>query len=258
MRTMQSMDEEMKILENRRLAQDVYLLALEAPAFDRNILPGCFVQVGIPSALQLLRRPLSIHRIDEGKLYLIYKVVGEGTKLLSQLPIGQRIKVFGPLGKGFPLPNQPAQRCLLIGGGVGVPPLYELARQLLGRGHEVQLFAGFRSATDDFATEAFADLNVNLRLTTEDGSLGSQGYVTSVLPSPQEIDVYYACGPLPFLHQVETTMGSKRKGYLSFEARMACGLGACYGCVIQTKEGLKRVCADGPVFPAGEVLYGGI
>lgn len=251
-----------RVSGHSRLAGDIYELRLSWPEFPAEAEPGCFLEVLIPDGRYSLRRPISLHEFDreKGEVVLLYKTVGEGTTFLAErVRVGDKLDVFGPLGHGYPLPEKPAQHALLIGGGIGLPPLYELGKRLKAAGHRVTVLAGFRSQDQAFALDRFAELGEVL-VSTEDGSLGRAGFVVNWLEEKlvESADLYYACGPLPLLRALETKLDGRLPGYLSFEERMACGIGACYGCVLDTKEGLRRVCADGPVFEAGEVIYGGI
>lgn len=248
-----------QILRNEKIAEDVFLLDLQVKDYEAAEVLGKFVEIKLPDGAYVLRRPISIHDFNEKTqvLTLIYKILGAGTDFLAKQMAGTKIAVLGPLGHGFPLPTAGKKHCLLIGGGVGVPPLYALGKALVAQGHQVTTILGFRDAASVFKAEAFAELGA-VHLATEDGSVGIKGFVTSFLNEElKAADVYYSCGPIPMLKALEANLPDM-EGWLSFEARMACGLGACYGCVVETQTGLQRVCADGPVFAAGEVVYGGI
>lgn len=248
----------MEILENAGIAKDVYKLVLRAKEQDfGQMMAGCFlnIKVGTGSEL-LLRRPISIFETDECEktISIIYKVLGKGTALMSGLKAGQFLSVLGPLGTGFPIQDE-SRKVLLVGGGVGVPPLYELGKRLREKGIEVETVLGFRDEESIFCREDFEQLGPT-HIATEDGSCGTKGYVTDAIKERNlNFDTIYACGPKLMLRALDEGYRETKKGFLSFEERMACGIGACYGCMTETKDGLKRVCKDGPVFKLGEVRY---
>ncbi|MBI5378625.1 MAG: dihydroorotate dehydrogenase electron transfer subunit, partial [Nitrospirae bacterium] len=212
----------------------------------------------------LLRRPFSVYRQGEGWVEILYKVVGKGTAAMAALRGGVRVDLIGPLGKGFPTPRNHAE-VLLVAGGVGIPPISLLAEEILRMkpDQRVRLYLGGKSRSDLPALERFQALGVQLTTTTEDGSFGAKGLVTE----PLERDlaslkthsaVVYACGPMPMLQAVgRMAMARKLTCYLSIEERMGCGLGACLGCVVRTKNSPvpQRVCTEGPVFEAGEIIW---
>ena len=248
----------MEILGNEPIAKEVYKMELRARELDfKEMMPGCFLNIRVGSGTELLlRRPISIFEADEenATLSIIYKVLGKGTKNLSLMKPGEMLDVLGPLGTGFPIQDE-AMKVLLVGGGVGVPPLYELGKRLVGKGIKVETVLGFRDEESIFCEEDFRKLGP-LYITTEDGSYGTRGYVTDVIKEKEiDFDTLYACGPKLMLKSLDETYKDTKKGFLSFEERMACGIGACYGCMTETKEGLRRVCKDGPVFGLGEVRY---
>ena len=248
----------MEILENAGIAKDVYKMMLRAKEQDfGQMMAGCFlnIKVGTGSEL-LLRRPISIFETDECEktISIIYKVLGKGTALMSGLKAGQFLSVLGPLGTGFPIQDE-SRKVLLVGGGVGVPPLYELGKRLREKGIEVETVLGFRDEESIFCREDFEQLGPT-HIATEDGSCGTKGYVTDAIKERDlNFDTIYACGPKLMLRALDEGYRETKKGFLSFEERMACGIGACYGCMTETKDGLKRVCKDGPVFTLGEIRY---
>lgn len=239
--------------------------------------PGQFFHVRCGDTVYpLLRRPISLFDYDEerGLLHLLYRVDGDGTRWLSRRVPGDTVDLLGPLGRGFPDPSAPSL-CTLIGGGIGIPPLYYLAKRLAGQGHRLRIVLGFASARISFLVKEFERLGEVL-VTTEDGTLGLRGRVTDGLEQlakasvPQRSpEVYYACGPLPMLKAVQAhyrsygdRMGQDGAGsitgYLSLEERMACGVGACLACVVPATPGAdgrdyRKICADGPVFAEGEI-----
>ena len=210
--------------------------------------PGQFINIALDGFY--LRRPISVCDYGPDAVTILYKVVGQGTRALSALPVGAQLDVLTGLGNGFDL-SLSGDKPLLIGGGVGIPPLYRLAKDLLAQGKTVQAVLGFRTGEDVFYQQEFQDLGAALTLVTEDGSLGKHGRVTDWLPT--DYSYFYTCGPEPMLRAVyDQTCTS---GQLSFEQRMGCGIGACLGCSCQTKYGDKRICKDGPVLVKEEILW---
>ena len=234
----------------RRLAGDVWELVL---AGDTSAVtaPGQFVNLELPG--KFLRRPISVCDWAEGRLTLLVKEAGEGTKELVRLPAGTALSTLSGLGNGFCLGAAP-EGAVLVGGGIGAAPLYGLAKRMLAAGRSVQVVLGFRSKEDAFYLEEFAALGLEVPAATEDGSLGTRGFVTDVLNSLPDCRYVLACGPTPMLRAVHA-LPQITGGQFSFEARMACGFGACVGCTIETKNGLRRVCKDGPVFQKEEILW---
>ena len=236
------------VLSNELIAKHVWRMRL-AGAEGLPIRSGQFVEIAVPG--QYLRRPISICDYAEGVLTIIYKVVGVGTDAMSQWQAGQQVDMLIGLGKGYDL-SRAGERPLLIGGGVGVPPLYMLARVLREQGKQVRVILGFNTKEEVFYEEEFRALGCAVEVTTVDGTYGTKGFVTEArLDEGLRIPCstyYYSCGPLPMLKAVMKHWGDG--GEVSMEERMGCGFGACMGCSIQTKEGPKRVCKDGPVFRA--------
>ena len=233
-----------EIQSNEQIAKNVYRMQLSGDT--TGILPGQFVNIRVQG--QFLRRPISVCNIADGILTIIYKVVGVGTEAMSQLPIGTQLDVLTILGNGYDL-TKAGDQPLLVGGGVGVPPMYMLARQLREMGKEVKVILGFNTQDEVFYEEEFRALGCDVIVTTVDGSHGVKGFVTNAMDGQQSY--YYTCGPLPMIKALINTLGTN--GEVSMEERMGCGFGACMGCTIQTTQGPKRVCKEGPVFPA-EVL----
>ena len=213
--------------------------------------PGQFVNIALEG--RYLRRPISVCDYDERTITLIYKVVGDGTAQMSRMAPGVRIDLLTGLGNGFST-DADTRRPLLVGGGVGVPPLYNLARRLLAEGREVQVVLGFNTAAEVFYADEFRALGCDVTVATADGSAGVAGFVTTAIAARGlDFDYFYACGPLPMLRAVDKA--AKTDGQLSFEERMGCGFGACMGCSWRTKNGSKRICKDGPVLERGELLW---
>ena len=233
-----------EIQSNEQIAKNVYRMQLCGDT--TGILPGQFVNIRVEG--QFLRRPISVCNIADGILIIIYKVVGVGTEAMSRLPIGTQLDVLTVLGNGYDL-SKAGDKPLLVGGGVGVPPMYMLARQLREMGKAVRVILGFNTKEEVFYEEEFRSLGCEVVVTTVDGSHGIKGFVTNALDGKQSY--YYTCGPLPMIKALLQAAGTN--GEVSMEERMGCGFGACMGCTIQTTQGPKRVCKEGPVFPA-EIL----
>ena len=233
-----------EIKSNEQIAKNVYRMLLAGDT--TGILPGQFVNIRVEG--QFLRRPISVCNITDGVLTIIYKVVGVGTEAMSHLPVGTQLDVLTVLGNGYDL-TKAGDAPLLVGGGVGVPPMYMLARQLREMGKTVKVILGFNTQDEVFYEEEFRALGCDVTVTTVDGSHGVKGFVTNAMDGQQSY--YYTCGPLPMIKALIGTLGTN--GEVSMEERMGCGFGACMGCTIQTTQGPKRVCKEGPVFPA-EIL----
>ena len=234
-----------EIKSNEQIAKNVYRMQLGGDT--TGILPGQFVNIRVEG--QFLRRPISVCNIADGILTIIYKVVGVGTEAMSHLPVGTQLDVLTVLGNGYDL-SKAGDAPLLVGGGVGVPPMYMLARQLREMGKEVKVVLGFNTQDEVFYEEEFRALGCDVIVTTVDGSHGVKGFVTNALDGQQSY--YYTCGPLPMIKALLQAAGTN--GEVSMEERMGCGFGACMGCTIQTTQGPKRVCKEGPVFPAEELI----
>ena len=234
-----------EIKSNEQIAKNVYRMLLAGDT--TGILPGQFVNIRV--AGQFLRRPISVCNIADGVLTIIYKVVGVGTEAMSHLPVGTELNVLTVLGNGYNL-SKAGNTPLLVGGGVGVPPMYMLARQLREMGKNVRVILGFNTKDEVFYEEEFRALGCDVTVTTVDGSHGVKGFVTNAMDGQQSY--YYTCGPLPMIKALINTLGTN--GEVSMEERMGCGFGACMGCTIQTTMGPKRVCKEGPVFAAEELL----
>ena len=234
-----------EIQSNEQIAKSVYRMQLCGDT--TGILPGQFVNIRVQG--QFLRRPISVCNIADGILTIIYKVVGVGTEAMSHLPIGTKLDILTVLGNGYDL-SKAGDAPLLVGGGVGVPPMYMLARQLREAGKKVRVILGFNTKDEVFYEGEFRALGCDVTVTTVDGSHGVKGFVTNALDGKQSY--YYTCGPLPMIKALLQAAGTN--GEVSMEERMGCGFGACMGCTIQTTKGPKRVCKEGPVFAASELL----
>ncbi|MBQ7639342.1 MAG: dihydroorotate dehydrogenase electron transfer subunit [Clostridia bacterium] len=235
------------IENNYKLAKDVYKMTLKGDVSEIKK-PGQFVNIALPGFY--LRRPISVCDKTENSLTLIYKTVGRGTQLLSSLSPGEKLSVLTGLGNGYDL-SPSGERPVLVGGGVGTPPLYLLAKELIKNNKKISVVLGFNTADEVFYEEEFRALGCEVSVSTLDGSKGVKGYVTNALPD--NYTYFYACGPEPMLKALYNA--AKTDGQISFEERMGCGFGACVGCTKKTKNGYKRVCKDGPVFFKEEILW---
>ncbi|MEH6905038.1 dihydroorotate dehydrogenase electron transfer subunit [Neobacillus drentensis] len=249
-----------KISSQQEIAADIYELTVHGELVEQISAPGQFVHIRVSNRWDpLLRRPISISSFDKKQksMTMIYRKDGKGTTLLAQSGPGELIDILGPLGNGFPVNEvSVGETALLVGGGIGVPPLYELSNQLVAKGVKVIHVLGFQTAEAVFYENEFLN-NGETYVTTVDGSYGRQGFVTDVMKDLQ-FDCIYTCGPTPMLKAIEQGYSDK-KVFLSLEERMGCGIGACFACVCKSADDLtgvsyKKVCSDGPVFRAGEVL----
>ena len=233
--------------ENIPLTDSVYRMTLRGDELPEQR-PGQFVNIRLEGLF--LRRPVSVYDFRPGCLTIIYKTVGTGTRQMASLPAGTTLNVLTGLGNGYDL-SKAGERPLLLGGGVGVPPLYLLARKLREEGKPVTAVLGFNTRAEVFGEEAFRALGCKTIVTTADGSCGTKGFVTDALPD--EYSYFYTCGPEPMLKAVyRKTVTS---GQFSFEERMGCGFGACMGCSCKTITGYKRICREGPVLEKEEILW---
>jgi dihydroorotate dehydrogenase electron transfer subunit len=235
------------ILDNEKIAKDIYKMKLSGDCSEFSA-PGQFVNIKIDGLY--LRRPISIACYDSNSFTIIYKVVGEGTKAMSSMKAGAMLWILAPLGNGYDI-SKICEKPLLIGGGVGVPPMYGLALSLLSINKKPEIILGFNSKEDVFFLDEFRKLGLNVTVTTVDGSLGIKGFVTDAMET-LEFDYICSCGPEPMLKAVYDHGTS---GQFSFEARMACGFGSCMGCSCETKYGSKRICKDGPVLFREEIKW---
>ncbi len=234
------------VTENTKIAKNVYKMTLAGDT-GKITAAGQFVNIRIEGLY--LRRPISVCDYNEKEIVLIYKVVGKGTEKMSEMPVGTELDVLTGLGNGYDL-SASGENPLLIGGGVGVPPLYNLAKKLIAAGKKVSVILGFNTADEIFYEEEFKKLGAAVYVTTADGSYGTKGFVTAVKPQHSYV---YACGPVPMLKAVYD--GFDGDGEFSFEERMGCGFGACMGCTCKTKYGNKRICKGGPVLKKEEIVW---
>ena len=236
-----------EILTNTPLTSSVYKMTLRGDT-SAITAPGQFVEIALPG--KFLRRPISVCDWAENSLTLIYKVVGHGTEQMASLPAGTRLDVLTGLGNGYDT-TLSGENPVLVGGGVGVPPLYALCKKLITEGKNPRVILGFNQESEIFLAKEFEALGVPTHIATADGSVGTKGFVTDVLKT-MDYSYFYSCGPMPMFRAMEAVVTTS--GEFSFEERMGCGFGACMGCSIQTKSGAKRVCKDGPVFLREEVF----
>lgn len=216
---------------------------------NQGVKAGQFINIKIDGFY--LRRPISVCEIISGGLKIIYKIVGKGTEVLSRMKTGEKLDVLIGLGNGYDL-SLSGDKPLLIGGGVGVPPMYELCKQLIAKGKAVTVILGFNAKSEVFYEKEFENLGAKVIVTTADGSYGIKGFVTDAMKG-LDYSYFYTCGPEPMLKAVhkQSTTG----GEMSFEERMGCGFGACMGCSCKTLTGNKRICKEGPVLKKGEILW---
>ena len=239
-----------KVVANEPLTPDVWRMVL---AGDTQWItrPGQFVNIELDGLY--LRRPISISDWSEDAITIIYKVVGRGTEQMSRMTEGQELDVLTGLGNGFDADVE-CQQPLLVGGGVGVPPLYRLAKELIARGRKVSVVLGFNTAKEVFYADEFRTLGADVYVSTADGTVGTKGFVTDAIrENGVEFDFFYSCGPLPMLKALCDC--TEVSGELSFEERMGCGFGACMGCSCKTLAGNKRICKDGPVMKREEIIW---
>lgn len=250
-----------EVVSNLCIADSIYELTLSGAMVNEMNEPGQFVHVKVSNGLDpMLRRPISISSInkEEDKFTIIYRKQGRGTSLLAEKRPGEMVDILGPLGNGFPVEVvAPKETAILVGGGIGVPPLYELAKQLVNKGVKVISILGFQDESAVFYESKFSELGETY-IATVDGSYGTKGFVTDVITGKRlNGDILYSCGPTPMLRALEAGSYAPRV-YLSLEERMGCGIGACFACVCHVKDdpnghAYKKVCSDGPVFRVGEV-----
>ena len=237
-----------EIIENRPLTKNVFLMRLSGDTSDITA-PGQFVNLKLDGFF--LRRPISVCDSEDGILTLVYKVVGKGTELMSKMSVGEKIDILTGLGNGYNT-EKSGTSPLLVGGGVGVPPLYKLAKKLIGEGKSVTVILGFNTADEVFYEKEFSDLGAKVIVATVDGSHGTRGFVTNAMEN-LSYTYFYSCGPEPMLKALYNA--SKSDGEMSFEERMGCGFGACMGCSCKTVTGNKRICKEGPVLAKEDIIW---
>lgn len=251
-----------EIVTKEQLKSDIFKFAIHSEEMAKIALPGQFLEIRVNDDIEpFLRRPISIHKINKEKneLEFIFQVKGKGTQILSSKKVGDKISIIGPLGKGtFAFENH--KKIAIIGGGIGVFPLYELARQASQKAN-ITTYLGFRSKDFVVLEDEFSKVSDKLVITTDDGSYKENGFAINFLKADcekEKPDCIYACGPLPMLKAVrDFAIQNNIECQVSLEERMGCGIGICLGCAVKDKnsEGYKHVCKDGPVFDVGDVIF---
>ena len=236
-----------EIISNEALTRDVYKMVLSG---DTSHVTNCGQFVNIQLDGLFLRRPISVCDYDDKTLTIIYKVVGKGTEAMSSMAPGKELDILTGLGNGYDL-SYAGENPVLLGGGVGVPPMYNLAKKLVAMGKQVSVILGFNTQSEIFYENEFKALGCDVTVTTVDGSYGVKGFVTDALPA--NYTYFYTCGPEPMLKAVYKA--TTTSGQMSFEERMGCGFGACMGCSCKTLTGYKRICKEGPVMMKEEILW---
>lgn len=253
------------VIENRQIKKDHYLLTLHSSEKFKQPEPGNFFMLSVDSGLDpLLKRPFSIHRLIGSDFQILYRVVGRGTGLLSRRKPGELLDVTGPLGNKFPIANT-QDKIIFIAGGLGIAPIFSLAEKLIKK--KPLLFYGARTNEELLCVDELRTLGIEPVIATDDGSSGRKGNIVNVLRNFLASDsgrairessqlCLYACGPKPMLMALsQLAIKYDLKGYMALEQNMACGLGTCLGCVVNTKKGYKRVCKEGPVFSIKEIIW---
>ena len=236
------------IVSNVALTDSVYKMVLQGDT-SAITAPGQFVNLQLDGLY--LRRPISVCDLDGDKLTIVYKAVGKGTEQMSRMEAGEKVDILTGLGNGYDL-SLAGDKPVLLGGGVGVPPMYLLAKKLLEQGEKVSVILGFNTKSEIFYEEEFKNLGCDVTVTTVDGSYGTKGFVTTALEAI-DYTYFYTCGPEPMLKAVYKATNTS--GQMSFEERMGCGFGACMGCSCKTLTGYKRICKEGPVMKKEEILW---
>jgi dihydroorotate dehydrogenase electron transfer subunit len=257
-----------KIIKNKLVKGSYFHLLLNAPEIAKKASPGQFVNIKVSDNLEpLLRRPLSIHRVNKNNIQMLYEVVGKGTQILSKRKSGEYLDIVGPLGNGFKLTSKGSGLNILVAGGMGVAPLLFLAERLADRKlqmakHRDLVLIGAKTKNQVCCVDEFKKIGCDVKLATDDGTVGFRGRVTALLKEVLRLATsdkrlaIYACGPRPMLKAVsEISRKFKVPAQISLEEHMGCGIGACMGCVVRTNFGYKRVCKDGPVFLSDEIIW---
>ena len=237
-----------EIILNEKLTDNVYKMIIKGDT-SAITAPGQFVNIKLEG--KYLRRPISICDYSEKDITLIYKVVGVGTEQMAEMSEGESLDVLVGLGNGYSTAES-GEKALLIGGGVGVPPLYNLCKKLISEGKEASVILGFNTKSEIFLYDDFKALGAKVTVATADGSFGVKGFVTDAMKD-MDYSYFYTCGPEPMFRAIESV--AKSSGQYSFEERMGCGFGACMGCSCKTKYGNKRICKDGPVLKREEIVW---
>lgn len=263
-----SKEQNAKIVANQNIRGPYYKIIVEAPEIAIKALPGQFVSIKIADDYEpLLRRPFSIYRTQGNSIEILYEIVGQGTEVLSRKKSGEHLDIIGPLGSGFSyhLLLAAYRLPILICGGVGVAPMFFLAEQITSDypKFDIEVLIGAKTAKQVLCENEFKKLGCSVTISTDDGSKGFKGRVAGLLEKmlnnrliEEERPMFYACGPRPMLREVSRLAYAYRiPAQISLEEHMACGIGACFGCAVKTREGFKRACKEGPVFNAGEIVW---
>lgn len=237
-----------EIKSNNKLTDSIFEMVLIGDTTSITA-PGQFINIKLDGFY--LRRPISICDYDDTSITIIYKVVGSGTEVMSKMNSGEKLDVLCGLGNGFDT-SKALDKPVLIGGGVGVPPMYNLCKKLIAEGKKVTVILGFNKQDEIFYEDEFKKLGADVKVTTVDGSYGIKGFVTDALKET-DYSYFFTCGPMPMFKAIEST--ATTSGQYSFEERMGCGFGACMGCSCKTKYGNKRICKDGPVLTREEIIW---
>lgn len=237
-----------EIKSNKKLTENVFEMVICGDTSSIKA-SGQFINIKLDGFY--LRRPISICDFKDGEITIIYKAVGDGTDAMSRMTVGEKLDILCGLGNGFDT-SKSGERPVLIGGGVGVPPMYNLCKRLITEGKAVTVILGFNTKSEIFYEDKFKMLGSDVRVTTVDGSYGAKGFVTDELKNI-DYTYFYTCGPMPMFKAIESV--AKTSGQYSFEERMGCGFGACMGCSCKTKYGNKRICKDGPVLTREEIIW---
>ncbi len=237
-----------EIISNKQLTDSIFEMVLKGDTSSITA-PGQFINIKLDGFY--LRRPISICDYDDTSITIIYKVVGEGTEVMSKMNSGEMLDVLCGLGNGFDT-SKSLDKPVLIGGGVGVPPMYNLCKKLIAENKDVTVILGFNKKDEIFYEDEFKMLGADVKVTTVDGSYGIKGFVTDALKET-DYSYFFTCGPMPMFKAIEAT--ATTSGQYSFEERMGCGFGACMGCSCKTKYGNKRICKDGPVLEREEIIW---
>ncbi|MBO7610619.1 MAG: dihydroorotate dehydrogenase electron transfer subunit [Elusimicrobia bacterium] len=247
-------DYQLEITENKNICLNFYKFSIVSKEIASAACAGQFCMIGLEKVF--LRRPLSIYSVDKknGTVSFLYKIVGKGTDILANLPVGSKVKVLGPLGQGYPLDVKNNVEPVLVAGGTGVASIHFLASSLSKPG---RLYYGVRKKEELMCLTEFEKKGWNLNISTEDGSFGYKGFVTDLLAKQiQHNSVIYVCGPTPMMKKVSEIAKEKNiPGYASLEQKMACGVGNCQGCAVKIKNAYKMACKDGPVFSISDILF---
>lgn len=234
-----------KIISNNEITKEVYKLVLKGNTTGYDI-PGVFAELSIKECF--LNRPISISMCEDDCLTLVFRTVGKGTKIMATLTKGHEIEILGPLGNGYKILEN-VKKPIVIGGGIGIPPMLGLVDKMVKEGIYPKVILGFNTLSEVFYEKEFKDILSDVEIYTVDGSYGDKGFVTDAF---QDAEYVYACGPMPMLRAIDKKCKS---GQFSLEARMGCGFGACMGCSIETTNGPKRICKEGPIFNKEEILW---